>query len=690
MALLDQPSVQTHAPITEAEAKQALSTGYWSDDPALKLVIQDSERAENFESTKQFVMGWPSATALYQSPFTSRYWEGTQTERANVPFFTVAGCVEALIPQIINGLFYENPPFLCQQRPKTSSQAARAVQAILGYQLEDIKFQEEIRRGAKNCVLFGTGIWKMGWETSTREIKEYVRKDHPVTIANQAGLPDISLVPEDEQIEEKTTTEYVDRPTFEHIVNLRHVLVDPGLNVPDIQKAKYVVHRMYMTWEQLNNLRDRPGFTIPSKEELLELFFPPKEQPEAAAAEVSIRNPLWDARSEARYVETTADPFNQPLEVLERWDKNKYTVVLQKKLVLCHDDNPYGQIPFLSVGWWDVPEAFWSIGLAKTIGAEQRLQQGVTNAWLDNLSLNLNGVYVRVMGKSTPTQSIRVSPGKIVNVENKGDFEVLDRLPSVPEALQSIAMSQSRAEQLSGAGDITSQGIAGSSGHSNLARSATGANLLGSGQSSKVQDFVGKLADNVIVPFLYFAHAMNSALLPASTLRYILDEELQHEWKSDVVELMNARVKFSISAASRMQARRNMAQALPIMLQFLNSPQIVQSLAVEGKKLAIDEILRMLWEVSDWKNLRDVVVVMTPQDQQRWAASQGTNQIQQKTQAQASLQDQKFQQAQQLLDQENFGRAARDTLRRAIETSTEPEAVSGQPGAGTQGFGSNT
>src|SRR5208282_5430942 len=117
------------------------------------------------------------------------------------------------------------------------------------------------------------------------------------------------------------------------------------------------------------------------------------------------------------------------------------------KLVICNDKNPYGKIPYLSVNWWDIPEAFWGMGLAKTIGSEQRLQQGVTNAWLDGVSLNLNGVYIRVEGKSqAPSQSIRMSPGKIVNVQEKDSSYPLERLPAVPEAAQALMLSQARSE----------------------------------------------------------------------------------------------------------------------------------------------------------------------------------------------------------------------------------------------------
>src|SRR5439155_1463757 len=94
--------------------------------------------------------------------------------------------------------------------------------------------------------------------------------------------------------------------------------------------------------DDLDKLRDRPGFNIPDRQTLLNYFFPPKEEPDSAIPESGIRNPLWDARSAPRYEETTIDPFEQPLEVLERWDGKRYIAVLQKKLVICSDENPYG------------------------------------------------------------------------------------------------------------------------------------------------------------------------------------------------------------------------------------------------------------------------------------------------------------------------------------------------------------
>src|SRR5437762_439109 len=117
MAILEKSSVNTGEPIQLDEAKEVLSTGVWGDEAALRLVIQDAERAEAFENAKQWVMQWPTASTLYQSPVVPRYWEGTQAPRASMPFFTLAKAVNDLVPKMLKGLFYDDPPFLVQNRP---------------------------------------------------------------------------------------------------------------------------------------------------------------------------------------------------------------------------------------------------------------------------------------------------------------------------------------------------------------------------------------------------------------------------------------------------------------------------------------------------------------------------------------------------------------------------------------------
>ena len=564
--------------------------------------------------------------------------------------------------------------------------------AVVAYQLEDIGLREQLRLGVTNALLYGTTVWKYGYEMFTKEQCRYERKIKPITVPDPVNPGKTTQIyDKDEEVVEIKEEIEVHRPTFENISDLKQILPDPGLSVPNIQKGKFLCHRMYLDWNELEDLRERPGINLPSKEELLKLFFPPVEKPPVEESLLLQQTPLWDARAEPPFETTTADPFAQPLELIERWDDKRYILVLQKKLVIASTENPFGCIPYFSLGWWDVPGAFWSMGLARTIGSEQRLQAGIMNTWLDGVSLMLNGVYVRVKGNSVPTQNIRMAPGKVIDVETKDALTPLDRQKPIPEAMQAYGASVTRAETVSGASEFAMQGTAGTSGHSNAARTATGVNALAGGSGSRVEEFIEKLSTNVLIPLLDAIHDLNTRLMPLKVLRQILDKELAHEWikeaQNDIIELKNARLKFSIRAAAKLLARRNMAQALPIMLQFLQAGPIIEGLAVMGQKVNVKELIRMMFEVSDWKNQNDVIVDMTPEDQQRWAMQQQGSKEMIKQKGAMQLQQKKTDDQFQLNNDENIARAGREVLRTAMEQASQPVEVQGAPG-GTA-FGSN-
>src|SRR5579863_6718499 len=124
MAMLAPAPVDPYSPIEPSAAKAILRTGKLDDATALRMVVQDTLTAENYTQTKSWVTGWVSTSNLYQSIYFPRYWEGTQSERANVPFYTIAGAVNSLLPTIMTGLFSDTPPFIVQPQPGTRQDTA--------------------------------------------------------------------------------------------------------------------------------------------------------------------------------------------------------------------------------------------------------------------------------------------------------------------------------------------------------------------------------------------------------------------------------------------------------------------------------------------------------------------------------------------------------------------------------------
>ncbi len=678
-------------PILTADViAQILKTGEWAEDPALTLVVRDTYSAETAKAAKQWIAAWNAASIVYQSTTVPKYWEGTQIERANIPFYTVAKAVNSLTPQIVNGLFYDDPPFIFQPRPGTSQDTATAISNIIGWQLKHIKFKEEVRRGVMNATLYGTNIWKWGWDSYKEKRSYYTRDEKPTEVTSDvSGTPNITFEDPEALLVEKKETIQIEQPRFENITSIKDILVDPTLRTPDIREGKFVIHRMYMTYNDLEKLRDRPGYTIPSREEVMSWFLPPAEEAIPALDEQTGINAVWDMRSNPRWMEATVDPFQKPLEILERWDKEKVIIVVQQKKVICNGPNPYGEIPFFSVNWWDVPGAFYGLGLSRTIGSEQRLQQGIVNTWLDNTALNLAGVYTRKRGKSIPTQSIRIHPGRVFEVDDKDDLMPLTRTAAVPEAGEHLSMSQARVEQNSGAGEITSQGIAGSSGHSNLARTATGAGALTAGQGIQVGEFVEKFCTQVFLPFIYRVQVLNKRLLPASVITKILNDELQSAYLQGTGTIQNIRdaeCTFEIQAGAKLNDRRQMAQALPIMTQYFSQVPIIQALGMEGKKVQQSSIAKMIVESSGWRDYYDIIVDMTDEEKQMFQQNQPGVIANKQAQTQQQMLQAKLQNTQELAEQNNMARAANEVLRRSLEQSSTAEAVTGEPG--NVGFGS--
>jgi len=669
---------------------QILKTGQWAEDPALTLVVHDTQNAETAKAAKQWIAGWNAASIVYQSTTVPKYWEGTQIERANIPFYTVAKAVNSLTPQIVNGLFYDDPPFIFQPRPGTTQDTAEAISQIIGFQLKQINFKEEVRRGVMNATLYGTNIWKWGWESYKETRSYYTRDEKPEEVQSEIpGTPSITFHDPDAPLVQKTEELTIERPRFENITSIKDVLVDPTLRTPDIREGKFVIHRMYMTYNDLEKLRDKPGYNIPSRQEVMSWFLPPAEEAIPALDEQTGVNAVWDMRSNPRWMEATDDPMQKPLEVLERWDKDKLIVVVQQKKVIYNGPNAYGEIPFFSINWWDVPGAFYGLGLARTIGSEQRLQQGIVNTWLDNTALNLAGVYTRKRGKSIPTQSIRIHPGRVFEVDDKDDLLPLTRTAAVPEAGEHLALSATRAESNSGAGEITSQGSAGTSGHSNLARTATGAGALTAGQGIQIGEFIEKFCTQVFLPFIYRVHILNKNLLPSSIIEKVLNKELQSSYLSGtgtVKDIKDAQCVFEVQAGAKVSDRRAMAQALPIMTQYFEQQPIIAALAQEGKKVNQTAISKMIVQSSGWKDYYDIVIDMTPEEKQQALQNQPGAIAAKQSQTQQAMLQAKLQNTQELAEQNNMARAANEVLRRSFETAATPEAIEGQPG--NTGFGS--
>jgi hypothetical protein len=155
-------------------------------------------------------------------------------------------------------------------------------------------------------------------------------------------------------------------------------------------------------------------------------------------------------------------------------------------------------------------------------------------------------------------------------------------------------------------------------------------------------------------------------------LRDILGEELGQELATavDFEKFLNARLEYDVLAGTHMAAKKAMQASLPLMVQILENPQIIQQLAQTGYVVDILELLKMIMEMSEWKNSRNLVRRRTPQEEQSFQAA---NQAQQKLQGQMALEQQKFGHQQQLTDQQAEARLASSVIENSLDKATGQE-----------------
>jgi hypothetical protein len=691
---LQRRTVEPVGEIMSENMKKDPGTGaYMFDDAAaLALVINNASLADNYASINQWSSSWTNSDIILQSPQQASAFDGGNVAQANVPKFTLSNHLSTITPKVMEGLFYEDPPFLLRPRPGTSQEIVQAKTALFSAELYDMKFEEEIEYGLDHMALFGTVIFKWGYLEYTDKVKKVRRK------AQQAQINTLIPVPPIDTTDSDAFETYVDevrisRPWIK-FCDIRTVLVDPGCRVGDVRRAKWVIYRDFVTFDDLQMLRDVPGYDIPEEEHLKSFFM---SDPTTGSDNVSLTIPEgmrgYLQHALPRNFKTSKDKLQSPMEMLEYWDKDKVIVVLTfsgKNILLRNEANPYGKLPFYSANWRNLPDSFYGQGLGQLIGNEQVIEQGVSNLALDLIAYGLQPTAIRKKGYNVPTQMTRWKQGGIIEVDDDVDkaFKFLQMPPVPSEAWQAIQLAQASAQETSGANQQVMMGAGSAGAKTTGMRSGTGAAAVVQANASRLDGPTSRLVRQVFEPWLYQMDELNNLLLPTAVLRRVLGEETGEVYQGDHIQFRQAKFEYQVLAGSKLGAKKEMAQALPIIIQLLNNPTFVKNVNDGHYKFDGVAIFKAFVDAAGWKFSQDFLVPMTQDDIQRYEANSPAALQQAQSKSQQQLELQKFQQEKELEDQRQLGKAGAEVLRSATEHSLDSE--SGAASQGNTGFGSET
>jgi hypothetical protein len=646
----------------------------YTDEAVLSIVVQDFERASTWLNDRRWPLMWTETDILYQSPRSLSIFEGSSVTRANVSRFTVAKQTNSIAPAISGAIFSDATPFEIRPRPNTKQDTARAWKETIAELLEQISFKQEASYGIQGKVNQGTVIFMGGWQTTTRVESHYQRKQAPPQVNLPLGQPLTVFTKESDEFEAVDVEVTKNLPIFEKC-ELGTVFPDPTWNKPNqLWKASFIVRRMYLNYDDLTKLRDNEDYDIPSDDVLRSMFSP--DHPEQTEGITGVEEALTANTSvhhaQREDFEFSEDPLLRPMEVLEWWSDTDVRTVLQRKVVIRNAKHRMPHKPFFSANYWDIDNAGYGMGIGRIAGADQRVEQGMINAILDILAFAVNPEYSIARGANVPTQDQRRRLGGIRLVETGpgGDASraiALVPQPQVPaDAWRAIQASISTSESATGADQATVQGTLPGRG-SSIGRSGTGAGMISAASSGRLQSPVERFIDGVFLPYLKFLWQMVKERMPISDIRAILGDRAP-DLVVDFQDFMDADVRFDTLAGTRLAARNRMAQALPFLLEVLGNQALVQQLGQTGWKVNALELVKMVLDLSEWKNQNDLIVQMTPQEQQAMVA-QNPAVIQAQSKAAAQQQDQNFQM--QLEDKKIAGRIAARSIDNTHKTLVE-------------------
>ena len=642
----------------------------YTDAAVISIVVQDYERASAWQDDHRWPLQWTEADILYQSPRTMSVFEGSSVTRSNVSRFTVAKQTNSLAPAIAGAVFSDTTPFLVRPRPATSQDTTRAWTDLVSELLDEINFKQECSYGIQGMVNSGTVIYKIGWETEIKVETHYRRKKAPPQVAMPIGKPLTVFTKESDEFEAVDEEVTRNRPVFEKC-ELGEVFIDPKWKNPNqLWKAKFIVHRHYLNYDDLTALRENPDYDIPSDEVLRHIFMSDEEQTEPIDGTEESMTVNTSVHHAAQQDENyTEDPLLKPMQVLEWWDKTQCRVVLQQKVVIRNNKHKMPDKPYLSANYWDIDNSGYGMGVGRISGADQRVEQGMINAILDILAFAVQPEYAIARGANVPTQDQRRRLGGIRMVDGNDATKAVALVPQPqvpPDGWRAIQAVVGSSEGATGADQATVQGVLPGRG-SSVGHSGTGAGMLQAASSGRLQSPVERFIDGVFLPFLNFLFQMCKERMPIQEIRDRLGERTK-DLIVDFGDFMRTNVKFETLAGTKLAARNRMAQALPFLLEVFGNQALIQQLSQVGYKVNVMELVKMVLDMSEWKNRADLVVPMTQQEMQTMM-QQNPGAI--KAQATAAELQQKHTNDMELEDKKIAGRIASKSVDTTHKTLVE-------------------
>jgi hypothetical protein len=609
-------------PLTDAQQdKVTLPSQRWDDDFALKIAKRDFEDSEVWRSNS-LDFRWQNADQLYLAWVQQRFWEGTRIPRANIGIYTAFEQIESMVPKILQSIFADYPNwFQTEARPGTTTDMARAVSNLVIAQMENMgqhriaTVREVMRRCLKSAGIYGNGPAELCWlqkeETRFVTFREYYpeRQDitHPIL-----GRQTVSTGRQLSRIRQIPRVEKTNQP-FLRYISIKDFYVDPNCAGPQVSDGRFCAVRKLMTVDEILSYKKSFGFNIPDTGYLVELS---KKKIVAQGDNTKQMADMYRQMWWTPQNDTTADPGGKRLEVVAYHTPERLVWMANREAVLYNQPHPFGFMPFYDLFYCDVLDRFYGLAITDVVEPEQRLQQTIINARIDELALNINKRMVKRRGVSIPAYQLKTRPGQVIETDNPREDIVYDVPPNqAQDAYIEVQASDNRVQKITGGSDLALLGTPSSGGNS-ANRTATGVGAQVQATGSRVQYQVENAEDTVIEQMLSDWLTITQRFIERDQIIDMIGPDGQ-QLQVDPLTIINSRVKFAMRASAKMAARQGLLQVFPLIMQSLSNPGLLAELRTAGMTVNWTELESMVFDACGYRNKTSLFRKLTPEEAQQ-------------------------------------------------------------------------
>lgn len=581
-----------------------------SDSQAGRIVRHSYEMAANYRY-QNHDWRWTIADTLYTGFKPVRYWDGTRIPMSHLAVMLAFEQIESWLPRVEQAIFGDGDWFDAEPLRGTTPKIAREARDIIAAQLEPDNPWWQIRQIAKSIATYGNGIATTGFEYRNEKLLQFIPQFEPIM--------KMTLDPFNGQwiemptgkfkrtITETEIEEEIQRPYFRYIP-LKFFYIDPNCPSGDANAGQYVIYEFPMSVEELDRLGDEPGFEYMPDLHTLQILSQDKPTTQAdwtMQSQEASRRVDWSPN-----VDQSADPAHARIKVQLYTSKHRIIWMLNQRFVVYNEANPLGKINYYNGFYADLLDRFYAMGICDVIESEQRVQEGLLNARMNELSLAIHPTTVRQRNSATPVYQLRVRPGNIADsADPKND--VIRQYPMNATAnshLESQA-SDLRAQKRTGIDNVSMMGVGGTT--NPAMRTATGAGLQGQASHTRNQGSVEIIERMIIEPAITDVFEWDKRFLDPNKMIETLDGR-----EIDPVQIYGANVKFKVRASSRMQSKQAVLTMAPFMMQSMMNPALLSELMAQGKTIDFVDMMNAIMSAAGFNKKWTWIRPMTPQEQQ--------------------------------------------------------------------------